>query len=76
MPPSLICLHIWYQQKKESRTAKKKIARVLMAMSGLGSKGNKIYVLNNHFKMNVGSANGNFLHHCVSLFMNRSLSRW
>ncbi|XVF19303.1 hypothetical protein REPUB_Repub11eG0098800 [Reevesia pubescens] len=56
--------------KEESGTAKK-IARVPMARRGLRSKGNKIFILINHFKVNVGSADGHFFHHCVSLFMSR-----
>ncbi|XVF05656.1 hypothetical protein REPUB_Repub05bG0191400 [Reevesia pubescens] len=62
VPPDVVPI------KAESEPAKKKVARVPMARRGLGSKGNKISVLTNHFKVNVGSADGHFFHYCVSLF--------
>ncbi|OMO91480.1 Argonaute/Dicer protein, PAZ [Corchorus olitorius] len=54
----------------ESEPAKKKvaIARVPMARRGLGSKGQKVSIQTNHFKVNIGSFDGHFFHYNVSLF--------
>ncbi|KAE9463309.1 hypothetical protein C3L33_04791, partial [Rhododendron williamsianum] len=45
--------------------AKKKVVRVPIARRGLGSKGNKIPILTNHFKVNVTNVNGDFFHYSV-----------
>ncbi|KAF8009416.1 hypothetical protein BT93_J0414 [Corymbia citriodora subsp. variegata] len=46
---------------------KKKPARVPMARRGLGSKGQKIALLTNHFKVNVTNVDGQFFHYSVSV---------
>ncbi|XP_022752833.1 protein argonaute 4-like isoform X3 [Durio zibethinus] len=53
--------------KAEFEPAKKKVAIVPMARHGLGSKGPKISILTNHFKVNVGNVDGHFFHYSVSL---------
>ncbi|GMI94287.1 OVEREXPRESSOR OF CATIONIC PEROXIDASE 11, ARGONAUTE 4 [Hibiscus trionum] len=62
VPPDVVPI------KAESEPARKKVVRVPMARRGLGSKGQKITLLTNHFKVNVGSVDGYFFHYCVSLF--------
>ncbi|KAA8550054.1 hypothetical protein F0562_001738 [Nyssa sinensis] len=47
--------------------AKKKVVRVPIARRGLGSKGQKIPLLTNHFKVNVTNVDGHFFHYSVSL---------
>lgn len=44
---------------------KKKAARVPIARRGLGSKGQKIALLTNHFKVNVTNVDGQFFHYSV-----------
>lgn len=44
---------------------KKKVTRVPMARRGVGSKGQKIQLLTNHFKVNVSSVEGHFYHYSV-----------
>ncbi|KAK8498367.1 hypothetical protein V6N12_032919 [Hibiscus sabdariffa] len=61
VPPDVVPI------KAEPEPAKKKVVRVPMARRGLGSKGQKITLLTNHFKVNVGSVDGHFFHYCVSL---------
>ncbi|OMO91448.1 Argonaute/Dicer protein, PAZ [Corchorus olitorius] len=61
LPPNVVPI------KAESEPAKKKPARVPMARRGLGSKGQKVSVLTNHFKVNVGNVDGHFYHYSVSL---------
>ncbi|XWS74255.1 hypothetical protein CRYUN_Cryun02cG0199900 [Craigia yunnanensis] len=61
VPPDVVPI------KAESEPAKKKVARVPMARRGIGSKGQKISLLTNHFKVNVGSVDGHFYHYSVSL---------
>ena len=48
---------------------KKKVLRVPMARRGLATKGQKIQLLTNHFKVNVSNVDGHFFHYSVcSLF--------
>ncbi|KAJ9537594.1 hypothetical protein OSB04_030327 [Centaurea solstitialis] len=47
---------------------KKKVMRVPMARRGLASKGNKVQLLTNHFKVNVSNVDGHFFHYSVALF--------
>ncbi|CAN4099094.1 unnamed protein product [Withania somnifera] len=54
--------------KAETEPVKKKALRVPMARRGLGSKGQKIPILTNHFKVNVTNADGHFFHYSVALF--------
>ncbi|OMO95798.1 Argonaute/Dicer protein, PAZ [Corchorus capsularis] len=61
LPPNVVPI------KAESEPAKKKTARVPMSRRGLGSKGQKVSVLTNHFKVNVGNVDGHFYHYSVSL---------
>lgn len=44
---------------------KKKPSRLPIARRGLGSKGNKIPLLTNHFKVNVTNNDGYFFHYSV-----------
>lgn len=47
---------------------KKKAARVPIARRGLGSKGQKIALLTNHFKVNVTNVDGQFFHYSVRTY--------
>ncbi|KAK2971923.1 hypothetical protein RJ640_011704 [Escallonia rubra] len=47
---------------------KPKITRVPIARRGLATKGQKIPILTNHFKVNVTSTEGHFFHYSVALF--------
>ncbi|KAL4281556.1 hypothetical protein GQ457_03G044040 [Hibiscus cannabinus] len=53
---------------KAEPDAAKKVARLPMARRGIGSKGQKMVILTNHFNVNVGSTDGHFFHYSVSLF--------
>ncbi|KAI4385410.1 hypothetical protein MLD38_003438 [Melastoma candidum] len=46
---------------------KKKITRVPVARKGLGSKGQKIQLLTNHFKVNITNLDGQFFHYSVAI---------
>ncbi|KAK6144115.1 hypothetical protein DH2020_020935 [Rehmannia glutinosa] len=54
--------------KVESETEQKKVLRVPMARRNLGTKGNKVPILTNHFKVNVNKVDGHFFHYSVALF--------
>lgn len=45
----------------------KKVTRVPMARRGFGTKGNKVPILTNHFKVNVNKVDGQFFHYSVSI---------
>lgn len=60
VPPNLVPL------KVETEPVKKKPARVPIARRGFGSKGQKISLLTNHFKVNVTNVEGYFYHYSVS----------
>lgn len=48
-----------------TESVKKKIQRVPIARRGLASKGSKIPILTNHFKVNVTNVEGYFFHYSV-----------
>lgn len=50
----------------ETEPVKKKVVRVPISRRGLGSKGQKITLLTNHFKVNVTNVDGHFFHYSVS----------
>nr|VDD08311.1 unnamed protein product [Brassica oleracea] len=52
----------------KTEAAEKKNLRVPMARPGFGSKGQKIQLLTNHFKVNVANLQGHFYHYSVALF--------
>lgn len=54
--------------KTELEPVKKKPLRLPMARRGLGSKGQKIQILTNHFKVNVNNVDGHFFHYSVCLW--------
>ncbi|XP_047325590.1 protein argonaute 4A [Impatiens glandulifera] len=47
--------------------AKKKNARLPMARRALATRGQKIQLLTNHYKVDVANVDGHFFHYCVSL---------
>ncbi|XP_022866891.1 protein argonaute 4-like isoform X1 [Olea europaea var. sylvestris] len=53
--------------KAESEQAVKKVFRAPMARRGTGTKGNKVPILTNHFKVNVSNVDGHFFHYSVAL---------
>ncbi|CAL0315822.1 unnamed protein product [Lupinus luteus] len=55
------------QQAPPPEPAKKKPSRVPMARRGTGSKGTKLQLLTNHFKVNVNNNDGHFFQYSVSL---------
>ncbi|XP_073272774.1 protein argonaute 4-like [Primulina huaijiensis] len=54
--------------KAESEQQVKKALLVPMARRGMGSRGNKVPVLTNHFQVKVNSSDGYFFHYSVALF--------
>ncbi|EEF34625.1 protein argonaute 4 isoform X1 [Ricinus communis] len=61
VPPDVVPM------RAEPEPVKKKVVRVPIARRGLGSKGQKISLLTNHFKVNVNKVDDYFFHYCVSL---------
>lgn len=45
----------------------KKVFLTPMARRGFGTRGNKVPILTNHFKVNVSNVDGNFFHYSVCL---------
>lgn len=43
----------------------KKVYRAPMARRGFGTRGNKVPILTNHFKVNVNNVDGHFFHYSV-----------
>nr|GMD17662.1 protein argonaute 4-like [Ipomoea batatas] len=54
--------------KAEADSTKKKAPRLPMARRGFGSKGQKIPILTNHFKVNVSKNDGHFFHYSLALY--------
>ncbi|XP_038901423.1 protein argonaute 4-like [Benincasa hispida] len=65
IPPNVVPIQAELEQAPEF--VKKKVVRVPIARRGLASKGQKISLLTNHFKVNVTNIEGHFFHYSVSL---------
>ncbi|KAL6976557.1 Protein argonaute-4, variant 2 [Sarracenia purpurea var. burkii] len=65
VPPNIVPLQA--EPDNSSEPIKKKVVRVPIARRGLGSKGQKIPLLTNHFKVNVTNVDGHFFHYSVSV---------
>ncbi|KAF3454052.1 hypothetical protein FNV43_RR04499 [Rhamnella rubrinervis] len=66
IPPDIVPIRAELEQTPEP--VKKKPARLPIARHGLGTKGQKIPLVTNHFKVNVTNIQGHFFHYSVSLF--------
>lgn len=53
--------------KVEPEPESKKVLRVPMARLGFGTRGNRVPILTNHFKVNVASVDGHFFHYSVCM---------
>ncbi|KAJ0083479.1 hypothetical protein Patl1_30201 [Pistacia atlantica] len=67
LPPPPVIPPDFVPTRVEPEPVKKKVARVPISRRGLGSKGQKITLLTNHFKVNVTKVDGHFFHYSVSL---------
>lgn len=64
VPPNVVPIRAEPEHAPEP--IKKKVVRLPIARRGFGSKGQKIALTTNHFKVNVTAADGNFFHYSVS----------
>lgn len=64
-PPSPVILPDFVPTLVEPEQVKKKVVRVPISRRGHGSKGQKITLLTNHFKVNVTNVDGHFFHYSV-----------
>lgn len=67
VPPNVVPLQAEGEEAPEPEPAKKKVVRVPMARRNLGTKGQKIPLLTNHFKVKVSNVDGHFFHYSVCL---------
>lgn len=67
IPPNVVPIQAELEQAPE--IVKKKVVRVPIARRGLASKGQKISLLTNHFKVNVTNIEGHFFHYSVRSFL-------
>lgn len=67
IPPNVVPIQAELEQAPEF--VKKKVVRVPIARRGLASKGQKIPLLTNHFKVNVTNIEGHFFHYSVRSFL-------
>ncbi|CAL5434090.1 unnamed protein product [Camellia sinensis] len=65
VPPNIVPLQAEPDHAPEP--VKKKVMRVPMTRRGQGSKGQKVPLLTNHFKVNVTNVDGHFFHYSVSV---------
>lgn len=65
-PPPVVPPDVVPVKVEPEQPAKKKVIRVPVARRGMGSRGQKIDLLTNHFKVNVTSVEGYFFHYSVS----------
>jgi eukaryotic translation initiation factor 2C len=69
IPPDVVPLRA--EPELPDEPVKKKVLRIPIARRGLGSKGQKIPLVTNHFKVMVSNVEGHFFHYsvcfCISL---------
>ncbi|KAL6979305.1 Protein argonaute-4 [Sarracenia purpurea var. burkii] len=65
VPPNVVPMQA--ESENAVEPAKKKIVRLPIARRGSGSKGQKIPIITNHFKVNVTNVDGHFFHYSVAL---------
>ncbi|KAF8395625.1 hypothetical protein HHK36_019576 [Tetracentron sinense] len=68
IPPNVVPLRAESELIPEPVKKVSKPKRVPMARPGMGSKGQKIQLLTNHFKVAVTKVDGHFFHYSVALF--------
>lgn len=66
VPPNVVPIQAGSEQTP-AEPAKKKVVRVPMARRNLGTKGQKISLLTNHFRVKVSNVEGHFYHYSVSV---------
>lgn len=66
VPPNVVPIQAGSEQTP-AEPAKKKVVRVPMARRNLGTKGQKISLLTNHFRVKVSNVEGHFYHYSVCL---------
>uniref|UniRef100_A0A7N0SX97 Argonaute 4 n=1 Tax=Kalanchoe fedtschenkoi TaxID=63787 RepID=A0A7N0SX97_KALFE len=66
VPPNVTPIVVGVEKPLEP--PKKKNVRLTMVRRALGTKGQKIPLLTNHFKVNVANVDGHFYHYSVALF--------
>lgn len=64
-PPPIVPPHVKPMKIEQEFAKKKHPTKVPMARRGLGSKGTKLPLLTNHFKVNVANTNGFFFQYSV-----------
>ncbi|KAE8037699.1 hypothetical protein FH972_010266 [Carpinus fangiana] len=65
IPPDVVPLRA--EPEHPDEPVKKKVLRIPIARRGLGSKGQKIPLVTNHFKVMVSNVEGHFFHYSVSV---------
>lgn len=65
VPPDVVPVKAEEVPPAPAEPVKKKVSRLPIARHGLGSKGMKINLQTNHFKVNVTKNDGNFFHYSV-----------
>uniref|UniRef100_A0A5B7CCF5 Argonaute 4 n=1 Tax=Davidia involucrata TaxID=16924 RepID=A0A5B7CCF5_DAVIN len=68
IPPNVVPLRVQPEHITESIKKTSKPKHVPMRRPGTGTKGQKISLLTNHFKVGITNASGHFFHYSVSLF--------
>lgn len=66
-PPPVTPNIVPIRAEPEPQQIKKKPMRTPIPRKGFGSKGQKIPILTNHFKVNVSGVDGHFYHYSVCL---------
>ncbi|KAL8145998.1 hypothetical protein AgCh_003945 [Apium graveolens] len=67
-PPPIPSDVVPLRVEEDSEPVVKKPLRVPVARRGLASKGTKVQLITNHFKVNVTNVDGHFFHYSVALF--------
>ncbi|KAJ6921252.1 hypothetical protein NC652_015228 [Populus alba x Populus x berolinensis] len=67
IPPNVVPVQLTTDSVPEETKKISKPKRSPIARRGVGSRGQKIQLLSNHFKVSISNTGGHFFHYCVSL---------
>ncbi|KAG6769014.1 hypothetical protein POTOM_024629 [Populus tomentosa] len=67
IPPNVVPVQLTTDSVPEETKKISKPKRSPIARHGVGSRGQKIQLLSNHFKVSISNTGGHFFHYCVSL---------
>ena len=69
IPPNVVPVQLTTDTFPEETKKLSKLKRSPITRRGVGSRGQKIQLVTNHFKVSISNTGGHFFHYCVSFLV-------